>query len=199
MSKIYTRCKTIRHSFTYDRPQRSWGKDIFSQASVILFTGVHAGIPDPPRTRQLPDQAPPRPFTPQTIHPPPGTGNLPGAGIPHDQAPPRPGTPRPDIPPEQATPHPPDQAPPGPGTTTPPRCRACWEIRSTRGRYASYWNAILLLFKNNWTLRPIHTERKLKRKRKFSLMFEIISLIYFVFAFAYFNIVNTTVSCATVM
>ena len=25
----------------------------------------------------------------------------------------------------------------------PPWCRACWEIRSTRGRYASYWNAIL--------------------------------------------------------
>ena len=43
--------------------------------------------------------------------------------------------------------HPLDQAsprtryPPGPGTH--PRCRACWEIRSTRGRYASYWNAIL--------------------------------------------------------
>ena len=32
--------------------------------------------------------------------------------------------------------------PPGPCTIT-PRHRACWEIRSTRGRYASYWNAIL--------------------------------------------------------
>ena len=34
------------------RPQRSWGKVIFSQASVILSTGgsasVHAGIPLPP-------------------------------------------------------------------------------------------------------------------------------------------------------
>ena len=60
---------------------------------------------------------------------------------------------------------PPDQVhPPGPGTPprtryssldqvhppgtrldqVPPRRRACWEIRSTRGRYASYWNAILL-------------------------------------------------------
>ena len=39
-------------------------------------------------------------------------------------------------------PAPPDQAnPPRPGTH--PRHRACWEIRSTRGRYASYWNAIL--------------------------------------------------------
>ena len=26
----------------------------------------------------------------------------------------------------------------------PPQCRAYWEIRSTRGWYASYWNAILL-------------------------------------------------------
>ena len=35
----------------YYRPQRSWGKVIFSQASVILSTGgsasVHAGIPPP--------------------------------------------------------------------------------------------------------------------------------------------------------
>ena len=27
-----------------------------------------------------------------------------------------------------------------------PRHRVCWEIRSTCGRYASYWNAILLVF-----------------------------------------------------
>ena len=31
-----------------------------------------------------------------------------------------------------------------PPMQTPLRCRACWEIRSTRERYASYWNAILL-------------------------------------------------------
>ena len=30
---------------------------------------------------------------------------------------------------------------PGPGT--PPGSSACWEIRSTSGRYASYWNAFL--------------------------------------------------------
>ena len=39
-----------------------------------------------------------------------------------------------------------DQATPGsrhpPGADT-PRSSACWEIRSTSGRYASYWNAIL--------------------------------------------------------
>ena len=34
-----------------------------------------------------------------------------------------------------------------------PRHRACWEIRSTRGRYTSYWNAILLtlIFTCLWT------------------------------------------------
>ena len=48
------------------RPQRSWGKVIYSQASVILFTGgggsasVHAGIPPPPGPGTPPwDQAPP--------------------------------------------------------------------------------------------------------------------------------------------
>ena len=64
------------------------------------------------------------------------------------------------IPPDQETHpprsiHPPDQAPPlgadppgnrhpplGPGT--PPLHSACWEIRSTSGRYASCRNAILL-------------------------------------------------------
>ena len=63
--------------------------------------------------------------------------------------------------PEQAPPwtrDPPDQAPPWsrphqlshtpPGAdpplgSRPPLCSACWEIRSTSGRYASYWNAIL--------------------------------------------------------
>ena len=52
-------------------------------------------------------------------------------------------------------PPPPRSRPPGadtppPREQTPPRSRhapprsACWEIRSTSGRYASYWNAILL-------------------------------------------------------
>ena len=43
-----------------------WGKVIFSQASVILFTGedsasVHAGIPSPPGPGAPQDQAPPTP------------------------------------------------------------------------------------------------------------------------------------------
>ena len=42
-------------------------------------------------------------------------------------------TPREQTPPEQTPPR----------SRTPPRRRACWEIRSMRGRYASYWNAIL--------------------------------------------------------
>ena len=40
-------------------------------------------------------------------------------------------------------PHPPEQT--HPPKQTPPQRRACWEIRSTRGRYASYWNAILFI------------------------------------------------------
>ena len=50
-----------------------------------------------------------------------------------------------DTPPEQ-TPPPRKRGrhtPPG-ANTPPPRHSACWEIRATSGRYASYWNAILL-------------------------------------------------------
>ena len=61
----------------YYRPQRSWAKVMFLQASVILSTGggsasVHAGIPPPP---------PPRPET-VTRHNPP-TPLPPGADTPH--------------------------------------------------------------------------------------------------------------------
>ena len=53
------------------------------------------------------------------------------AGIP----PTAPGADPPGIPPSGADP---------PGT---PRRRACWEIRSMHGRYASYWNAIFFIMK----------------------------------------------------
>ena len=106
------------------RPQRSWAKVIFSQASVCpqeagVSASVHAGIyppdqADPPGADTPPDQA-------DTI--PPGPG----------RPPPRPGRP----PPDQA-----DPARPG----RPPR-EADFSIRSTSGRYASYWNAFL--FSNN--------------------------------------------------
>ena len=64
-------CSDTRRQAHIYRPQRSWGRVIFSQACVILFTGgggsgsVHAGIPPPPRpgttrTRHHPpDQVPP--------------------------------------------------------------------------------------------------------------------------------------------
>ena len=103
-------------------PQRSWGKVIFSQASVILFTG---GV----CLSACWDITPP------------------GPGTPLDQAPPRPGIPPgsrpswPGTPLDQASPQ--TRHPPRPGIP-PTQSRAYWEIRSTSGRYASYWNAILV-------------------------------------------------------
>ena len=93
---------------------------MFLQASVILLT---RGEYLTRYTAQ--DQVHP----PRTRYTPPGPGTPPR---PRTPPPPRPGTP----------------PPPRPGTpptryTTPPQRRTCWEIRSTRGRYASYWNAIL--------------------------------------------------------
>ena len=102
------------------RPQRSWAKVMFLQASVILSTGEGEGVclsacwdARPPREAGIP-------------HPP-------GADTPLDQVhyPPRPGTPPPRT----------RHTPPRPGT--PPR-EADASIRSMSGRYASYWNAFLL-------------------------------------------------------
>ena len=108
--------KYVKIKVGYYRPQRSWGKVMFSQACVILFMGGVC-LPQcmlgytPWEQTPPPDQAPP----PWDQAPPPGTRQTPGA----------------DTPP----------------TRHPPWCRACWEIRSSRGRYASYWNVILLLIK----------------------------------------------------
>ena len=76
----------LNHGFY--RPQRSWAKVMFLQASVILSTGggsasVHAGMPDPPQTRHPPGPDPPRPDTPHTS---PGPGSRPpppGSRPPH--------------------------------------------------------------------------------------------------------------------
>ena len=66
-------------------------------------------------------------------------GTLPDQVPPTDQVhPPGPGAP----PRTRYTPR--DQVHP-PGTRYTPQPRACWDRRSTRGRYASYWNAILLM------------------------------------------------------
>ena len=97
--------------FCFYHPQRSWGKVMFLQASVILLTG---GYLTPPGAD------PPRAHTP-----------------PHSRPPPRTRPPPEQTPPEQTTP------PQSRTCFPPPPQRACCEIRSTRGRYASYWNAIL--------------------------------------------------------
>ena len=82
------------------RPQRSWGKVMFSQACVILFTEgclpqCMLGYHTPPW-----DQAPPGTDTPRTRHPRPGT---PREQTPHlDQAPPGAGTPQQQTPPVQS-------------------------------------------------------------------------------------------------
>ena len=66
----------------YYRPQQSWGKVMFLQASVILLTG---GVPDthiPQDQVHPPEQTPPGPGTPpRTRYIPPG----PGTPCPRDQ------------------------------------------------------------------------------------------------------------------
>ena len=118
-----------------------------------VFTGVCHSVNRgeyltryPPWTRYTP---PGTRYTPQTRFTP-WTRYTPRTRYtPQTRYPPGPGTP-----PDQVT------LPPGPGTPprtrytplgnryTPwdqvhPPCRARWEIRSMRGRYASYWNAFL--------------------------------------------------------
>ena len=77
----YNKNPLTTNSFFY-RPQRSWAKVIFLQASVILSTGgvsasVHPGIP------------PPREQTPLVTDPPPGADTHP-ADTPQEQTPPPP-------------------------------------------------------------------------------------------------------------
>ena len=102
------------------------------------------------------EQTPPWSRHPQSRHPRsrPPRSSLP----PPEQTPPRAHTPRAHTPHGSRHPqsrHPPEQTPPPrsrqpppeqtPPKSRPPHRRACWEIRSTRGRFASYWNAILFL------------------------------------------------------
>ena len=115
------------------RTQRSCGQgNVFT--GVCLSTGggrvsasVHAGMPYPPGWRAPPwDGEPPGWSTPPNGEPP-GMENPP----PRDGEPPWDGEP----PPGWRTHTPPDGEPP-------PR-EADSSIRSTSGRYASYWNAFL--------------------------------------------------------
>ena len=121
-------------SYIY-RPQRSWGKVMFLQASVILLTGgEYLTRYTPPRPGTPPDQ-----YIPQTRSPPKDQVH------PPDQVPPS----GDQVLPPQDQVHPPqtryiprDQVhPPGPGTPPPGPGRY-----GLRGRYASYWNAFLLCF-----------------------------------------------------
>ena len=69
----------------------------------------------------------------------------PGADTPQTRHPPGPGTPW-------------EQTPPRPGT--PSLHSACWEIRSTSGRYTSYWNAILFVIKSEFIDKLFFTQKK---------------------------------------
>ena len=108
------------------RPQRSWAKVMFLQASVILSTEGGGCLPQcmlgyhptpwehTPPSRNLPLEQTPL----WSRHPPPGADTPPGA-----------------YPPEQTD---------TPGTRPPREADA--SIRSMSGRYASYWNAFLFLY-----------------------------------------------------
>ena len=136
------------------RPQRSWGKVMFLQASVILLT--RGCLP------QCMLGYPPEADTPRSTHTPLRADTPLGADAPRADAP----SPRSRPPGSRHTPqeqthpprsrhplsrHPPwEQTPPGadpdlPQEQTLPPCIAYWQIRSTRGRYASYWYAILFI------------------------------------------------------
>ena len=88
---------------------------------------MHSGIP-PTRHNPL-DQG--------TRHTPLDQAHTPGPGTPCTRHPPWEETPLAADPPAPDTPQ--TRHPPELGT---PQHRACWEIQSTRGQYASYWNAI---------------------------------------------------------
>ena len=120
--------------YYYYRPQRSWAKVIFSQACVK--NSVHRGgggcLPQCMLGYTTTTTHPLEQSPPDKADTPPGPDPL-----PPDRADPsrsgRPPTPLgPDPPPDQAD-------------TPPPREADC-SIRSTSGRYASYWNVFLFYF-----------------------------------------------------
>ena len=133
------------------RPQRSWAKVMFLQASVILSTGGGGGLPQcmlgchPPGADPL--SRPPRAETPPPPPSrPPGSRHPLGADTPWSRHSPGPGTPpRARYPPQ-------DQVhPPGPGTPldqVPPQTRYTpLRYGHCCGRYTSYWNAFLFKFR----------------------------------------------------
>ena len=145
----------------YYRPQRSCGQgNVFT--GVCLSTGGGClpqcilGCHTPP------DQA----DTPLDQGDPPGLGRHPPGTrqTPRDQADP----PGPGRPPRTRETPPRDQAdPPGTRQTTPRTRQTPWEadssIRSTSGRYASYWNAFLCWFVlQRWPKDSCYSPSKIK-------------------------------------
>ena len=107
------------------RLQRSWGKVMFLQASVILLTGGRGYLTPPSGSRHLPGSRHPLwSRHPRSRHPP-------------EQTPPKQTPPGADSPPPRAD---------TPQSRHPPQ--ACCEIWSMRRWYASYWNAILFYWKS---------------------------------------------------
>ena len=133
-------------------------KVIFLHLFVILFTEVGGvcsggGVVSQYALRRPQSRHPPGADTSQEQTPPEQTPP-PQSRPPQEHTPPRADTPQSRQPPEQA------DTPSGADTpprvdTTPPRSRTPPEadsgIRSTSGRYASYWNAFLFV----WFLLPL--------------------------------------------
>ena len=141
------------------RPQRSWAKAMFLQVCVILFTGggvsasVHARIPHTLGSRHPPGADPPEQTPPWNRHStsphplgadthPPGADTPLGAD-PMEQTPLRADTPQEQTPPPGAD---------TPRESRPPPKKADYCIRSTSGRYASYWNAFLFVKRSHCNL-----------------------------------------------
>ena len=138
------------------RPQNEvWGKVIFLQLSVILFTGGSAPVHDtpPPGADTIPRdqrQIPSGADTPQEQTPP--GAYPPGADTPKNRHPSGADTTPLD---QRQTPrsrhHPRSKHPPEADTSLPgadtPRRSACWEVQAISGRYTSYWNAYLFVFR----------------------------------------------------
>ena len=134
---------------------------LFTGGSAPLHAGLHPPGPEagtPPRAGTYQEQTPPKPGIPPGADPHPQDQRQapPRSRHPPKQAPPRTrcrhptqaGTPRSRHPPGAGPPLR-NRHPPGAGTPSwsrhhpPPPCSACWEIRATSRRYASFWNPIL--------------------------------------------------------
>ena len=112
--------------FDFYRPQRSWGKVMFLQVSVILLTGGEYLTHTPEQTTPW-EQTPPGADTPQSRHPP-------GADTPPEQTPPRADTPQEQTPPGSR--HPPGADTPQAdttGTKYTPRTKYTHRIKYTPG------------------------------------------------------------------